>query len=131
MIGDTEANKRNKFEWTLNIIRLEKIISAPMLAPKFFLEVSALEAVRHCPKLQSWAISGKTNDGILRKKQNAVSKIFHEQMGELDNEFNKLSKTGKMSFTLHTVLVIDFLVTMMIKIYMCQHKIMKKYHPCH
>ena len=62
---------------------------------------------------------------------NAVSKIFHEQMGELDNEFNKLSKTEKMSFTLRTVLVIDFLVTMIIKIYMSQDKIMKKYHPCH
>ena len=80
MIGDTEANKRNKFEWKLNIIRLEKIISAPMLPPKFFLEVSALPAVRHCPKLQSWAISGKTNDGILRKKQ----KSYHNFESNLD-----------------------------------------------
>ena len=60
MMEDTEANKRNKFEWKLNNIRLEKIISAPMLPQKSFLEVSALQAVRHCPKLQSSAISGTT-----------------------------------------------------------------------
>ena len=59
----------SKFEWTLDNIRIEKIISAPILPAKFFLEVSALLAVRHCPKLQSWAISEKTNDGILRKWQ--------------------------------------------------------------
>ena len=33
----------------------------------FFLEVSALLSVRHSPKLQSCRISGKTNDGTLRK----------------------------------------------------------------
>ena len=55
-------------------IRPEKIISALILAcyaliwtTKFFLEVSALLDVRHCPKLQSFAISRKTNDENLRK----------------------------------------------------------------
>ena len=36
-------------------------------ATTFFLEVSALLDVRHCPKLQSCAISWKTNDANLRK----------------------------------------------------------------
>ena len=49
---------------------IEKIISAPILAKRFFLEVSTLVPVRrHCPKLQSWAISVKTNNGTLRKWQ--------------------------------------------------------------
>ena len=43
---------------------------------------------------------------------NAVSKIFHEQMGEEDNEFDNLSKTEKRSFALHRILVIYFLVIM-------------------
>ena len=60
----------SKSEWTLDNIAIEKIISAPILAKRFFLEVSALVAVRrHCPKLQSWAISVKTNNGTLRKWQ--------------------------------------------------------------
>ena len=59
----------SKFGWTYDNIRIEKIIAAPILPPKIFLEISALLAVRHCPKLQSWAISEKTNDGILRKWQ--------------------------------------------------------------
>ena len=57
----------SKFKWTLNNIRIEKIIAAPILPQKFFLEVSALIAVTNFSKLQSWAISGKTNDGTLRK----------------------------------------------------------------
>ena len=63
-----KLNKTSKFQWTLDNIRIEKIILAPIL-PKNFFEVSALLAVRHCPKLQSWLLSGKTNDGTLRKWQ--------------------------------------------------------------
>ena len=36
---------------------------------KIFLEDSALLDLRHCPKLQSYAISRKTNDANLRKRQ--------------------------------------------------------------
>ena len=43
---------------------------------------------------------------------NAVSKTFHDQMREEDKEFDNLSKTEKMSFALHRVLVIYFLVIM-------------------
>ena len=51
----------NKFEWTLDDIRIAKIISAPIWATKFFWgKVSALPVVRHCPKLQSCAMSRKT-----------------------------------------------------------------------
>ena len=53
----------------LNGIRIEKIILTPIWATKLFLEVSALPNVRHCPKLQSCAISRKTNDATLRKWQ--------------------------------------------------------------
>ena len=53
----------NTFEWTLNNIRTEKTISAPICATKnFFFEVLALLDVRHCPKLESCATSRKTND---------------------------------------------------------------------
>ena len=48
---------------------VENLISAPIQATKFFLEVSALLDVRHCLKLQSCAISRKTNDVNLRKSQ--------------------------------------------------------------
>ena len=57
----------SKFEWTLDDTRIEKIISAPILATKYFLEVSDLLDVRHCPKLQSCAISHKYNDATSRK----------------------------------------------------------------
>ena len=60
-------DKTSKFEWMLDNIRTEKIILAPIWAAKFFLEVSALLDVRYCPKLQSCAISRKTNDATLRK----------------------------------------------------------------
>ena len=36
---------------------------------------------------------------------NAVSKIFHEQMEEQDNEFDKLSKEQEMSFALHNIYI--------------------------
>ena len=50
----------SKFEWTLDNIRIEKIISAQILdKEKKIFEISALLAVRQCPKLQSWAILGK------------------------------------------------------------------------
>ena len=70
-----EASKTSKFEWILNNIGLE--ILAPILppSPNLFLGVSALLAVRHCSKLQSWAISWKTNDGTLRKKKKFNSKL--------------------------------------------------------
>ena len=55
---------------------------------------------------------------------NAVSKTFHEQMEEQDNEFDKLSKAEKISFALHNIYMI-------IKICLCHQKVMKKYHPCH
>ena len=59
----------SKFEWTLDDIRIEKIISALIWATIFFLTVSALLDVKHCPKLQSCAISRKTKDAALRKRQ--------------------------------------------------------------
>ena len=61
----------SKFEWTLDDIRIEKIISDLIWATIFFffLTVSALLDVKHCPKLQSCAISRKTNDAALRKWQ--------------------------------------------------------------
>ena len=60
--------KTSKFEWTLDNIRIEKIISVPIWATRFFLEVSALLDARHCTKPQSYAISTKT-DVTLRKWQ--------------------------------------------------------------
>ena len=59
----------SKSEWTLNNVKMVKFISTPIWATKFFLEVSALLDVRHCNKLQSCAISRKTNDATLRKWQ--------------------------------------------------------------
>ena len=59
----------SKFEWTLDDIRIEKIISAPIPAKNSFLEVSALLDVRHCPKLKSCAMSRKYKDATLRKLQ--------------------------------------------------------------
>ena len=41
----------------------------PQFWPKNFVQVSVLLAFRHCPKLQSWEISGKTNDRTLKKWQ--------------------------------------------------------------
>ena len=80
--------KASKFDWTLDDIRLEKISKflechgphkvkkkmlenwlGPNLGYKFFLEVSALQNVRYCPKLQSCTISMKTNEPNLRKWQ--------------------------------------------------------------
>ena len=57
--------RTSKFEWTFDDIRIEKIISSSIWAPKFFLEVSALPDFR-----QSCEISRKTNDATLRKWQN-------------------------------------------------------------
>ena len=60
----------SQFEWTLDDIRIEKIISALIWATIFFfLTVSALLDAKHCPKLQSCAISRKTKDAALRKRQ--------------------------------------------------------------
>ena len=55
----------SKLEWTLNDIRIEKIISVPISATK----LSALLDLRHCSKLQSCIISRKHNDATLRKWQ--------------------------------------------------------------
>ena len=67
---------------------LENLISAPIWAcsaliwaKKFFLEVSALLDVRYCPKLQSRAISRKTNNANLRKWQ----KPNNSNQGLLEN----------------------------------------------
>ena len=65
--------KTSKFEWKLDDIRMEKIISATILATKYFLEVSALLDIRHYPKLQSCAISRKYNDATLRKWQKTLT----------------------------------------------------------
>ena len=59
----------SKVVWTLNNIRIEKTILAPICTTKIFLEILALLDVRHCPKLQSCSISRKTNDATLRKWQ--------------------------------------------------------------
>ena len=58
--------KTSNFEWTLDGIWIQRIISAPIWATNFFW-VSALRDVRHCPKLQSCALSRKTDDVTLRK----------------------------------------------------------------
>ena len=57
---------------------------------------------------------------------NAVSKTFHEQMGEQDNEFDKSSKAEKMSFALQRILVIYFLGITIEMIYFCHRKVIKK-----
>ena len=46
------------FEWMLDHIRIEKIISASILPPNFFLDVLVVLPVR---QLQSWAILGKND----------------------------------------------------------------------
>ena len=51
----------------LNDIRIEKIMTIPIPAKKTFLDISSLLDVRHCPKLQSCAISKKYNDATMRK----------------------------------------------------------------
>ena len=65
--------KTSKFEWKLDDIRMEKIISTTILATKYFLEVSALLDIRHYPKLQSCAISRKHNNATLRKWQKTLT----------------------------------------------------------
>ena len=50
----------NKQVWVKLDIRIEKIISAPILPKKFFLEVPTLLAVRHCPTLMEPLENGKT-----------------------------------------------------------------------
>ena len=71
---DIEIETDN-FDWVLHNIRIQKIILAttwvlsPNLGHKVFLEISALLNVRRCPKLQSCAISRKTNYVNLGKWQ--------------------------------------------------------------
>ena len=64
------SKETSKFERARNNIRTEMIISASIWSANFFSEVSALLDVRHCPKLQSCAISRKSNDATLKKWQN-------------------------------------------------------------
>ena len=64
---------RSKFKWTLNNIRIEKVISVPISVTKAFFEVSALLDVRHCPKLQSFVTSRKHN---MQPWQNGKSPNF-------------------------------------------------------
>ena len=59
----------SKFEWTIDNIRIKKFILAPIFATNYFLDVSVLLDVKHCPKLQSCATSRKYNDVTLRKWQ--------------------------------------------------------------
>ena len=67
--------QHQELDWTPDDIRPEKIISAPTWAcyaliwATHFFEALALLDVRHCPKLQSYAISRKTNDANLTKWQ--------------------------------------------------------------
>ena len=49
-----------------------KYLCGPVRATKFFLEVSAILDVRHCPKLQSGAISMKDND-VLKMAKISIS----------------------------------------------------------
>ena len=63
--------KTSKFEWTLDNIRIEKIISAPIW------EVSALLDARHCLKLQSCAISRKTNATLRKWPKPQLRAQFH------------------------------------------------------
>ena len=69
------SHETNKFEWTLNNIRIVKIISDLIwVCQSLFFEVSALLDVRHCPKLQSCAISRKINAATMRKwEKNLIS----------------------------------------------------------
>ena len=61
--------KTSTLAWKIDNIRKGKVISAPIQATKYFFEVSALPD-RHCPKLQSCAISRKTKDATLRNGKN-------------------------------------------------------------
>ena len=70
----TASDKTSKFKWMLDNIRAGKIISTPVWTTSFFFysirfQVSALLDVTHGTKLQSCAISRKTNDATLRKWQ--------------------------------------------------------------
>ena len=47
---------------------LEKLLG-PKMVPKIFFEVSALQDVRHCPKLQSCAISRKLMNQIWKNNE--------------------------------------------------------------
>ena len=65
-----KLRKTSKFEWMLDNMRIEKMISAPIWATNFlFFKISALSDVRNCPKLHSCTVSRKTNDTTLRKWQ--------------------------------------------------------------
>ena len=66
-LNDVPISKvTSKFKWTE---QNRKDHFGPKFGQKLFFEVSALLAVSHCPRLQSWAILGKTNGGTLRKWQ--------------------------------------------------------------
>ena len=69
--GSSEVIGERKSMQSTDIVHRKKILENLILAliwvTKIFFEVSALLDVRHCPKLQSCAISRKTNDVNLRK----------------------------------------------------------------
>ena len=82
-----ECQKTSRFEWTLDDIRIENIILAPIWATKLFLQLSALLDIRHCPKLQSFFIFYnkffisinqiyKTNSKIKHKKRKTIYKLY-------------------------------------------------------
>ena len=64
-----KVGQTSKFECMLDNTRMEKIISVAICTTIFF-EVSALLDVRHCPKLQSYAISRKTSDATWENGKN-------------------------------------------------------------
>ena len=79
----------------LNNIKIREIILAAILTTFlffffFFFEVSALLDVRHCPKLQSCAISRKYNDITLRKLQKHK---FQTQFGSPEISFMVFNST--------------------------------------
>ena len=51
LVGQFITEKTNKFEWTFDDIRIEKIILTPIWTKNFFLEVSVPPDVRRCLKL--------------------------------------------------------------------------------
>ena len=92
-----------KFEWTLNGNRIENIISTHHRVKIFFFfffffffEVSARLDVRHCPKLQSCAISRKSDDATLKKWQKP---LFRTQFGVLI-----ILENGKNNFFFDAIL---------------------------
>ena len=80
---------------------------------KFFKKINELTNVK------------SSTAGTKKKKfivNDAASKLFNEQKGELDNEYNELSNAEKIIFALDTILVIYFLIIVIIVIDLCHYK---------